>query len=484
MIINALEVTAMLPFFILIFSILFLTLFISLNRNILFVFITSIFSLFISLLSIPFIYFKLPQNISVLFHIDIISINYICMILLISLITCIFSYSWLQSSSYVNKEEFYLLLLLSTLGSIVVAISNHIFSFFLGIELLSLPLLGLIGYDLRCKKSLNSTFKFAILSSLSSIFFLLSIVFLYLSIGSLKINNLINALELHYLKNNLIFLCGNVFFLSSILFKLSIFPFHLWTASVYNGSPMSIFLYLSNISKIALMYFLIQIFSHLYFFNNKKFYFFLQTIIFFSIFLGSIRIIFEKNIKKILGYLSIIQSGYLLSILIINLCFNVINLQIINIYLITYLISNIGIFSVLTLIDIKWNISKINKLSKYKGLFWKDPFLTIMMTIFLLSVAGFPLTIGFIGKLYLLTGIINHNLWILGLGFVFGSVLGILNCFRIITLLYSSLEYASYKINMINTNLIYFLHSIIFLFFVLVIFLGIFPKYLFIFFKF
>ncbi|QCI18724.1 NADH-quinone oxidoreductase subunit N [Buchnera aphidicola] len=433
MIINLKELTALFPLLILIASVVIVMLYIAYKRNHFIIFLLSIFGLIITLFSLCFLFSNVPIDVTSLFHITKYSILYISIILISSIATCIFSYRWLLNYPF-NKEEFYLLLLLSTLGSICLTISSHMSSMFISIELMSLPIFGLIGYSNYVKYSLEASFKYLILSSISSAFLLLGIAWIYAISGNLSISYINHVLLFASSNEKLVLLFGILMVLVSFLFKLSLVPFHLWTSDIYQGTPSSILSFFSVSGKVALFSVLLNIFSYKSIINNEILYFIISLVSIFSILFGNLMAIFQSNIKRFFGYSSISHLGYLLIILLVLKNSYVFSLETTFIYLFNYLFINIAYFGVIHFFSNSSN--DIDTISSYKGLFWSQPLLSSIFTIVLLSLAGIPMTLGFIGKFYILSIIIKHHLWLIGFIFIFGTILGIYGYFRLIINLY------------------------------------------------
>ncbi|QCI16996.1 NADH-quinone oxidoreductase subunit N [Buchnera aphidicola (Aphis helianthi)] len=433
MIINLQELTALFPLLILIVSSVTVILSISYNRNHSIVAFFSIFGLIITLFTLYFLISIVPIHITSLFYITKYSILYISIILISSIATCIFSYSWLLNYPF-NKEEFYLLLLLSTLGAICLTISSHISSIFISIELMSLPVFGLIAYSNYVYYSLEASFKYLILSAISSSFLLLGISWIYAISGNLSISSINYVLSFTSNNEKLVLLFGVVMVLTSFLFKLSLVPFHLWTSDIYQGTPSSILSFFSVSGKVALFSVLLHIFSYNFILNNKILYVILSLVSILSILFGNWMAIFQKNIKRFFGYSSISQLGYLLIILLVLKNNYIFSLETVVIYLFNYLFINISYFGAIQLFSNASN--DIDLIDSYRGLFWSQPVLSSVITIVLLSLAGIPITLGFIGKFYILSMIIKHHLWLIGFGFLFGSILGFYGYFRLIINLY------------------------------------------------
>ncbi|WP_343154398.1 NADH-quinone oxidoreductase subunit N [Buchnera aphidicola (Aphis aurantii)] len=449
MITNLRELTALSPFLILIASVVIVILSISHNRNHFLIAMLSTFALIATFFSLYLLISIVPINIANLFYVTKYSILYISIILISGISSCVFSYEWLSRYEF-NKEEFYLLLLLSTIGAMCLTISSHMSSIFISIELMSLPMFGLIAYSNYVDYTLEASFKYLILSAISSVFLLLGIAWIYAISGNLSVAY-INHIFL-FVSNNekLVLLFGMIMVLVSFLFKLSLVPFHLWTSDIYQGTPSSILSFFSVSGKVALFSVLLHIFSYNSLISNQALYLILSLISIFSILFGNFMAIFQNNIKRFFGYSSISQLGYLLSILIMLKNNYAFSLETVVIYLLNYLFINIAYFGVIQLLSNSSN--DIDSISFYKGLFWSKPILSGVLTIVLLSLAGLPITLGFIGKFYILSMIIQNNLWLMSVSFIFGTILGLYGYFRLIINLYlkpakQSLNYKKFASN-------------------------------------
>ncbi|MBK4764892.1 MAG: NADH-quinone oxidoreductase subunit NuoN [Pantoea sp. Brub] len=397
--------------------------------------ILSVIGLFFALISL----YNL-NDIQITNSISILCINnyakfYIKIILLISLSNCIFSYFWLRNFQD-NKEEFYVLLLISTIGAMLLASSNNFIILFIGIELLSLPLFGLIGYAFRQKLSLEASLKYTILSSISSSFILFGIALVYTDIGSLDFITIGKQLLHNSLLQEPIFSVGFGMIIIGIGFKLSLVPFHLWTPDVYQGAPLPVSCFLATGSKFAIFSALFRLFTDIPITNIRSMRIVMILISFMSIIFGNLMAIYQNNIKRLLGYSSISHLGYLLITLIAIENYKL-SLETTKIYFIAYLFSNLSIFGILHLVsDACQNNNDVCSLYSYRGLFWHKPILSIIMTIIMLSLAGIPITLGFIGKFYIIVLSISTHLWLLTIALVISSGLGLYYYLRIIISLY------------------------------------------------
>lgn len=435
MIINVQQLTALLPLLIIILTALTVILSISYNRNHFFIVVLSICGFIFSFLSLYLLINILPIDINGLFYITNYSIIYIGMITFSSISVCIFGYSWLKDVLY-NREEFYLLVIISHLGAISLILSNHMASLFVSIELVSLPIFGLISYSNDQKYSLESALKYMILSSVASSFLLLGIAWIYAISGNLSFISIIPLFSSVSNNDMLVLLFGISMILFSLLFKLSIVPFHLWTPDIYQGTPPVVLAFFSTVGKISIFFVLLNFLLHITY-SNPIIYFILLFIIIFSILFGNLMAIFQNDIKRLFGYSSISQLGYLLIIFLVSNKNYLFSLETSAIYLSSYLFSNIAFFGIVYVVTNMYKNNNSDSIESYQGLFWYHPLLSMILTLVMLSLAGIPLTLGFISKFYILSIIIQEQLWIISLMFFVGTLLGLYSYLRIILTLYS-----------------------------------------------
>ncbi|WP_187305766.1 NADH-quinone oxidoreductase subunit N [Buchnera aphidicola] len=470
------------------YSILFLTILISIicisiKRNHKLSFFITILGLIISLITSTCINNNnIPANISNLFKITQISLIINNIILCTTIIICMFSYTWLHQNIF-KKEEFYILLLLSTLGCLMLNISSNMISLFVATELISIPFCGLLACNTHKKNLIESSWKYIIFSTISSSILLLGITLIYSIIGEFHFKEIQQMITFNSHKEELIVISGFFIIFISILLKLSIFPFYFLTPDLYESIPMPSLMYYSTSFKTTFLFIIIKLYLLLI---NVKLHFLiliLKTLSFFSITIGSSLAIFQKNIKRLLGYASISHFGYLLiPFILLKSDTYTFSIESILLYIIGYTLSNIIIFGTICVIEKDQKNKSEKNLYSYSGLFWKYPLLTIAFTIALLSSAGIPFTIGFINKIFIFLLAINNQSWWLTIGTIFGTVISLYYYIRIIkTLFIKNKEKSNTFTNSKNkkTNyIIYSSQSIICFFSLMIIILGIYPQIL------
>lgn len=306
------------------------------------------------------------------------------------LLISFFSYDWLKKHKHL--PEFYMLLVSSLLGFYFMLSSGNLLMFYLGLELSTIPLAALCNFDLEKKTSGEAAMKMIMSSAFSSGILLFGISLFYGSTGTLQfaeIPALLNGSQLQVLAFVLIF--------SGFAFKLSIVPFHLWTADVYEGSPVAVTAYLSVVSKGAMAFVFITTLYAVFGGLAMTWYYMLAISAAITITVGNIFALRQINLKRLFAFSSIAQVGYLL---IAISSATQIGVASVVYFILIYVFTNLAAFAIISVIS-----SKTGKetLSDYKGLYASNPTLALILSLSLFSLAGVPPTAGFFGKLFLLT---------------------------------------------------------------------------------
>ena len=206
------------------------------------------------------------------------------------------------------REEYYIILLTSTLGASLLAVANHFILFFLGLETLSISLYVLIAFQKSKDNSIEAGIKYLILASVSSAFLLFGMALIYTSFGTMQFSGILSALTGNSQLSTLV-LTGFGMMMVGIGFKLALVPFHMWTPDVYQGAPAPIAAYIATVSKGAVMAILIRFFFNIRGFDNKTLFIIISAIAILSMFIGNLLAIRQKNIKRLLAYSSIANMG-------------------------------------------------------------------------------------------------------------------------------------------------------------------------------
>jgi NADH-quinone oxidoreductase subunit N len=404
---------------------------VSVLRNYKVVYGFSVLSLLAAFGSIFFVLPSIPHTIEPLLIIDVYSMFFLGIIIISALLVTFLSYDYIKQLEGV-REEYYIIIFTSTLGASLLTVANHFVLFFLGIEMLSISLYILIAFQRAKSNSIEAGIKYLILASVSSAFLLFGMALIYTAFGTMQFGEIVAALVIHEPLSPLV-LSGFGMMMVGVGFKLALVPFHMWTPDVYQGAPAPVSAYIATVSKGAVMAILIRFFFILKGFSNQYLFVTISGIAILSMFVGNILAIRQKNIKRLLGYSSIANMGYLIIILLTGSNRGV---QASIFYLISYFFTTIGAFGVISLLST--NEYEAEKIEDFKGLFWKRPWLAIVFTLSLLSLAGIPVTAGFIAKFYVILEGMKAGLIVLIISMIINSVIGLYYYLRIITMLFST----------------------------------------------
>ncbi|MAH73236.1 MAG: hypothetical protein CBC09_04085 [Cellvibrionales bacterium TMED49] len=394
-----------------------------------------------------------PQQVTPLFLINPSGLWFSSLITVGALVTLILSTDD-ENTGFKVTEEYYLLLLLSTLGAVVLILASHMASLLLGMELLGISLYAMIAFPEKDPNPLEGAIKYLVLSAAASAMLLFGFALIYAATGDLSYTGIGAKLSSAGIKNPLLVVAGTSMLLASIGFKLSLAPFHMWTPDVYQGAPTPVTNFLATVSKgamlVALSRFTIDGQLHQY----PTFMLCLSVLAIISMLVGNWLALRQQQIKRLLAYSSIAHFGYLLVALVAlrqlqesdEIFYS--SLEAINFYLTAYIITSLAAFTVIA------NIGGENDpdMRSFAGLFWRKPVQASTLTVAMLSFAGIPLTAGFLGKFYLITLALNTNLWLLLITLVFGSAIAIYYYLRVIyTMLITSSSDNNYEVPLISS---------------------------------
>jgi len=351
------------------------------------------------------------------------------LVLLCALVTVALSHHYL--TGYIGpREEFYLLLLCAVTGALGLVASDHLAMLFISLELLSMPLYGMLAYSFRAERSLEAGIKYLILSAAATAFLLFGMALIYARTGRMDLAGLTTAIAAG---EDLWTLAGAALMLVGLGFKLSIVPFHLWTPDVYQGGPAPATLFLATVSKLAVFVLLLRLVLVAPVFSSDWLGALVTVLAVLTMLGGNLLALFQQNIKRLLGYSSIAHFGYLLVAIVVG---GPLATETVGVYLITYLVTTLAAFGVVARLSSPFEGEDAAGLHHYRGLFWRRPWLAVVMTVSFLSLAGIPLTAGFIGKFYVLAlGVADARWWLVG-GIVAGSAVGLYYYLRVMVTLY------------------------------------------------
>ena len=306
-----------------------------------------------------------------------------------TLIVSLLAYDWLKD--HPQAPEFYMLLLATLTGFFFMISSGHMLLFYLGLELSTIPLTALSSFDLEKRHSSEAAMKFIISSAFSSALLLFGISLLYGATGTLSFDTIARHLD-----GSAFQLFAFILILSGFAFKISVVPFHLWTADVYEGSPVAVTAYLSVISKGAVFFIFVQTLYTVFRPMADSWYRIVVVLSVLTMLTGNLFALRQSKFKRLLAFSSVAQSGFILAGITGSSRSG--DASVIY-FILIYVFSNLGAFGVVSLVSAATGKEDIDD---YKGFHATNPLLAWVMAISLFSLAGIPPTAGFFGKFFLL----------------------------------------------------------------------------------
>ncbi len=373
----------------------------------------------------------LPLRITPLIVIDRYALFFTGLILAASLVIAVLSHAYLERHDG-HHEEFYILLLIATLGCMVLASAAHFASFFLGIEILSVSLYALAAYLRHSSSGIEAGVKYLILAAVSSAFILFGMALVYADTGSMAFNEIAaHAVGGH----GPAFLAGTVMILAGLGFKLALVPFHLWTPDVYEGAPAPVTAFIATASKGAVFALALRYFVAIDIHIHPPLFLIFTIVAIASMFAGNLLALLQTNVKRILAYSSISHLGYLL---VTVLAGGALAMTAAAFYLTAYFVTTLGAFGVVAMLSGRERDA--DSMDDYRGLAWKKPWLAGVFTAMLFSLAGIPMTAGFVGKFYVVAAGVGSALWLVLIVVLINSVIGLYYYLRIIVALFTRIE--------------------------------------------
>lgn len=325
--------------------------------------------------------------------------------------------------------EYYALIFFSLCGIAILTSFNGLLMLFLGVEIMSIPLYILTGADKKNLKSNEASLKYFLMGSFSTCIMLMGITLVYGATGNFNLPPIASSVTVAVASNSIIGPLGLLLIFVALCFKVSAAPFHFWTPDVYDGSPSVFTSFMATIIKAAGFFAFIRLFEERSSDLGISWKIIMPVIIIATVLAGNITAVFQQSVKRMLAYSSIAQAGFMLFAVYAN---NDISKEGILLYAAAYSLATIGIFSIL----IKMKDYTFNG---YNGLAKKEPFIAAVNTIFLLSLAGIPLTAGFFAKYYMLSAAIKFGgksvLWLVVVAVLFAAV-SVYYYFRVIQAMY------------------------------------------------
>lgn len=332
-----------------------------------------------------------------------------------TLIILLQSWGWF---SHVNQQkrigEFMILLLSTLIGMGYMISSGHFLMFYLGLELATIPLAALAAYDYYNSKSAEAGIKLILLSAFSSGIVLFGISLIYAITGTMYFEGAGQLID-----ESTLSVLGLVLIFTGLSFKISLVPFHLWAADVYEGSPIALTSYLSVVSKGSAVFILLIVLNTVFASLNDIWDPLIYIIIIITITVGNLFAIRQRNIKRFLAFSSIAQAGFIMLGVINNSAFGVATVVY---FMLVYMFSNLAAFGVVSAISAETGKESIDD---YKGFYGTNPKLSLVMMLAMFSLAGIPPIAGFFGKFFLFIAAAEKGYYILVLIAVLNTIISL-----------------------------------------------------------
>lgn len=420
--------TALTPFIALSAAAIAVMLAIAIRRSFRLVFWLTIGGLLATLSTLPHALSVAPLRVTDLLLVDAYGLFFHALFLVAALAVALLCLAYFRRRENEN-EEIFVLLLTSTLGALLLVSTTHLSMFFLGLEVLTVSLFPMIAYSLRASRPLEAGIKYLMLSGLASSFLMFGMALVYGDLGALSFDE-IGASGVQLWQKPLA-LAGLFLILAAVGFKLSLAPFHLWTPDVYQGAPAPVTAFLATVAKASVFALLLRFFTTVHAERSETFLCVLGLLAVVSILGGNLLALLQNSLKRLLAYSSIAHMGYLLAgFVAAGLLRRDLQAETIAFYLAAYTLTSLAAFGVISALSN--DTLETDRIDDYAGLFWRAPWLAAALTLALLSLAGIPLTIGFVGKFYVFATTVQAETWPLVTVVVVGSGIGIYYYLRVV----------------------------------------------------
>ncbi|AFR35763.1 NADH-quinone oxidoreductase subunit N [Riemerella anatipestifer] len=324
-----------------------------------------------------------------------------------------------------HQSELYALMLFSLCGGIILFGFQNMVTLFLGIEILSIPLYVMAGSAKTNLRSVEASMKYFLMGAFATGFLLFGIALIYGSTGSFDLAT-IHLFGGAHGATSKIFLLGIVMMLVAMAFKVSLAPFHMWSPDVYQGAPSLITGFMASVVKIAGFYAFFKVMTLAFIGGFSMWINIVAVLIILTLILSNIMGLAQTNAKRMLAYSSVSHAGY---IALIFFGFNSLSVYNLAFYLFAYSLATVGVFMCLIWVE---KIKRETSFEAFNGLAKTEPLLAVVASVSLLSMAGIPLTAGFIGKFNVFSQAISGNATLLVIIAILGSALSIAYYLRLI----------------------------------------------------
>lgn len=329
----------------------------------------------------------------------------------------------------INRGEFYVLLMYATVGMMVLGGARDLLLLFLGLELMSIAVYVLVGFNRKDPRSSEGALKYFLLGAFSSGFLLYGIALVWGATGSTHLGAIATAIPT--VQSSPMFLIGAALLLVGLGFKVAAMPFHVWTPDAYDGAPTPVTAFMATGVKAAAFASFIRVFGVAFSGVYEAWSGTLSWLALLTMFAANLIALTQGSVKRMLAYSSIAHAGYLLVALLAG---NAYGAAAFLFYLLVYTLMTVGAFGIV-IANARGPYER-TALEDYAGFGWQQPVLGVLFAIFLLSLAGFPLTGGFIGKLYILRAAMEGGKVVLAVSLVLASLISYFYYLRLIVVMY------------------------------------------------
>jgi NADH-quinone oxidoreductase subunit N len=329
----------------------------------------------------------------------------------------------------INRGEFYVLMLFATVGMMLLASSRDLILLFISLELMSVSIYVLVGFDRRDPRSSEASLKYFLLGAFASAFLLYGIAMIFGSTGSVNLGTIVTLLPA--VQTNPMFLIGVALLLVGLGFKVAAMPFHVWTPDAYDGAPTPVTALMATGVKAAAFAAFIRVFAVTFAGAYEQWSVIVAWLAVLTMYGANLIALTQGSVKRMLAYSSIAHAGYLLVAVVSA---NAYGAAAFLFYLLVYTLMTAGAFGIV--IANSHGPHERSNLDDYAGFGWQQPLLGAIFAVFLLSLAGFPLTGGFIGKLFILRSALEAGHVLLAISLVLASVISYFYYLRLIVVMY------------------------------------------------
>jgi len=345
----------------------------------------------------------------------------------IGLITLIFSQGYLEKRGSKSRGEYPALILFAVIGMMLMTRANDLVIVFLGLELLSISLYVLVGFLRHDNLSNESGLKYLLLGAFATGFFLFGAAFTYGATGTTNYDGILLAIANDNILSKIYLVLGIGLLLIGFAFKVALVPFHMWSPDVYQGAPTTVTGFLCTAPKAAGFGALLILFNNPLADMHYQWQDIFWLLAVLTMTVGNVTALVQSNVKRMLAFSSISHAGFLvMGILVLNVS----SISAVLFYLVTYSVINLGSFAIVSAVEGEENGLKFKD---YRGLGLRYPWLAAAMTIFMISLAGFPPTAGFVAKYGLFSAAIAE-------GYIWLVVIAVLNNLRLVINMYMKEE--------------------------------------------